>query len=72
MNPNRYDDIMDKAKCVSSGQVIRKPNGKWSYKMELHILPMDDVHLADGPEFNSAIEAADALFKVFGSEGWGE
>lgn len=70
MNLKRYDDIMDKAKCEKIGEVIKKENGKWSWKIRTHVLPMDDVHVEDGPEFDSAIEAASSLFKVYGLEDW--
>lgn len=70
MDLNIYDDIMDKASCESIGEVIKKQNGKWSYSIRLNVLPTDDVFTTEGPEFTSAIEAAQAMFKVYGSDGW--
>ena len=72
MDLKRYDDVMNKAWCQSTGEVVQKGNGKWSFKMTLTALPMDILQTAEGPEFNTAIEAAQALFKAYGSEGWAE
>lgn len=69
MDLKRYDDVMDKALCESIGRVIKKENNKWSWIIRLTVFPMDGVHEAEGPEFESAMEAANSLFKIYGL-GW--
>lgn len=67
----RYDDVMNKAKCISTGEVYLKENGKWSYKVSLSVLPMDERFDANGPDFESAMEAATAMYRVFGADSFG-
>lgn len=70
-NLKRFDDVMANARCISEGSVFKTEDGKWSYRMHLTILPMDDVLTSESEKtFESAVEAAQALYKNYGSDGW--
>lgn len=55
-------------KFSSTGWVVKKKDGTFSYKVRLHILPFDDVLEAEGENFNLAINAAARLASIYGQK----
>lgn len=67
-NIKQYDSLASRFNFESKGWILMLEGGKWSYKVRLHILPIDDTLEAQGEIFNSAMEAVTALASVYGQK----
>lgn len=61
-------EFLEKLSFESKGKITKTADGKFSFEIELNILPMDDLLTAQGPKFETAQDAAMKLASVYGQK----